>query len=66
VGSANTMTIDDLDGDGFWIVKNVDTYVHIDYFVPNPEMSNSDMESDANNEASCVELAGVEDKQALD
>jgi hypothetical protein len=59
------MTIDDdSDGDGFWAVKDVDTHVHIDYFEPNPKMS--DMESDANNKASHVELAGAEDKQALD
>jgi hypothetical protein len=65
VGSANTMTIDDdLDGDGFWAVEDVDTYVHIDYFEPNSEMS--DMESDADNEASHAKLAGTEDEHALD
>jgi hypothetical protein len=65
VGSANTMTIDDdSDGDGFWAIEDVDTHVHIDYFEPNPEMS--DMESDADDEASHMELAGTEDEQALD
>jgi hypothetical protein len=65
VGSTNTMTIDDnLDGDGFWAVKDVDTHAHINYFEPNPEMS--DMESDADNEASHAELAGAEDEHALD
>jgi hypothetical protein len=42
----------------------VDTHAHIDYFEPNPKMSN--MELDANDEASCVELTGMEDEQALD
>jgi hypothetical protein len=65
VGSANTMTInDDLDGNGFWAIKDVDTHAHIDYFEPNPEMSN--MESDANDEASHAELTGAEDEHALD
>jgi hypothetical protein len=65
VGSANTMTIDDdLDGNGFWAVEDVDTYAHIDYFEPNPEISN--MKLDADDEASHTELAGMEDKHALD
>jgi hypothetical protein len=65
LGSANTVTIDDdSDGDGFWAVKDVDTHVHIDYFEPNLKMS--DMESDTDDEASCIELAGIEDEQALD
>jgi hypothetical protein len=55
VGSANTVTInDDLDGDGFWAVEDVDTHAHIDYFEPNPEMS--DMESDAEEEANAAAL----------
>jgi hypothetical protein len=66
VGSANTITIDDLDGNGFWVIKDVDTYTHIDYFVPNPKMSDSDMELDTDDEASHTELAGVKDEQALD
>jgi hypothetical protein len=65
VGSANIVTIDDdSDGDGFWAVEDVDTHMHIDYFEPNPEISN--MESDANNEASRMELTGAEDEQASD
>ena len=66
VGSANTVAISDLDGNGFWLIEKVDTYVHIDYSVPNPKISDSDIESDNNNEASCTELAGIEDEQALD
>jgi hypothetical protein len=65
VGFANTMTIDDdSDGDGFWAVEDMDTYMHIDYFKPNPEMS--DMESDANDKAFHTKLAGAEDEHALD
>ena len=65
VGSTNTVTIDDdSDGDGFWIVEDVNTHAHIDYSEPNPEMS--DMGSDADDKASCAELAGMEDEHALD
>jgi hypothetical protein len=65
VGSANTVTIDDnSDGNGFWAIEDVDTHAHINYFEPNPEMS--DMESDADDEASCMELTGAEDEQASD
>jgi hypothetical protein len=65
VGSANTVTIDDnSDGNGFWAIEDVNTHVHIDYFEPNPEMSN--IESDADNEASHAKLAGMEDEHALD
>jgi hypothetical protein len=64
VGSANTMTIDNLDGDGFWLVKEVDTHMHINYTMPDPEPSN--MESDVNDKASCAKLVGAKDEQALD
>jgi hypothetical protein len=64
VGSANTMTIDDSDGDSFWLIEEVNTHAHIDYTVPDPELS--DLESDIDDEASCTELAGVEDDQAFD
>jgi hypothetical protein len=64
VGSANTVTINNLDGDSFWLVKEVDTHAHIDYTVPDPEPS--DMESDIDNEASHAKLASAEDDQAFD
>ena len=66
VGSANIATIDDdSDGDGFWVIEE-EIHVHTAYLVPDPEISNSDTESDNNNEASCAELAGTEDNQPLD
>jgi hypothetical protein len=42
----------------------VDTHTHIDYFESNPEMS--DMELDADDEASHAKLTGAEDEHALD
>jgi hypothetical protein len=59
------MTIDDdLDGDGFWAIEDVDTHAYINYFEPNPKMS--DMKSDTDDKASCTKLTGAEDEHALD
>jgi hypothetical protein len=66
VGSANAITIDNSDDDSFWLIEEVETYMHTTYTALNPKMSDSDMESDIDDEASCAKLAGVEDKQALD
>ena len=66
VGSANIATIDDdSDGNGFWVVEE-EIHAHTAYLVPDPEMSNSDTESDDNDEASRAELTGAEDEQAPD
>jgi hypothetical protein len=66
VGSTNTVIIDNSDDDGFWVIKDIDTHVHIDYFELDPEMSNSDIELDVDDKASYAELAGMKDEQALD
>jgi hypothetical protein len=66
VGSTNIATIDNLDGNGFWAVEEVETHVHTNYTVPDFDMSDLDMRSDVDNEASCAKLISVEDEQALD
>ena len=66
VGSANIATIDDdSDGDGFWVVEE-EIHTHTTYLMPDPEMSNSDTESNDDNKASHTELAGAEDDQPPD
>ena len=63
VGSANTVTFDDSDGDGFWVVE--EEQIHALIYEPDPEPS--DIESDDDDdEASRAELAGAEDEHALD
>ena len=63
VGSANTVTFDDSDGDGFWVVE--EEQIHTLIYEPDPEPS--DIESDDNdNEASRAELTSAEDEQAFD
>jgi hypothetical protein len=66
VGSTNIVTIDNLDGDGFWLIKEEETHTYVYCTEPDFNMSNSDMESDINNKASCTELTSAEDEQALD
>ena len=54
-----------IDGNGFWVIKE-EIHMHTAYLVLDPKMSNSDTESDDDNKASHVELAGMEDEQPLD
>jgi hypothetical protein len=66
MGSANIASIDDSDGDGFWLVEEEETHVYVYCAEPDFDMSDPDMESDVDDEASCAELASAEDEQALD
>jgi hypothetical protein len=66
VGSTNIATIDNLDGNGFWAIEEVETHIHIDYTMLDFNMSDLDIESDIDNEASYIKLASTEDEQALD
>ena len=66
MGSANIASIDDSDGDGFWLVEEEETHAYVYCAEPDFDMSDPDMESDVDDEASHAELASVEDEQALD
>jgi hypothetical protein len=66
VGSTNIMSINNSDGDGFWLIKEEETHAYVYCAKLDFNMSNLDMESDINDKASCTKLASTEDKQALD
>ena len=59
VGSANTITADDSDGEGFWIVKEEVAHTYIYHAEPDPLLDDS--ESDDEWEDFHTELEGIEE-----
>ena len=46
VGSANVVTADDFDGDGFWVVEEEEPHVHDDCAEPGPLSDDSDLDTE--------------------
>jgi hypothetical protein len=66
MGSTNIASINDLDGDGFWLIEEEKMHAYIYCAEPDFDMSDLDMESDVDDKASHAKLASAEDEQALD
>jgi hypothetical protein len=62
VGFANITSIDDSDGDGFWLIEEEEMHTYVYCAKPDFNISNLDIESDIDNKASYTKLISTEDE----